>query len=83
MVNDPKAIENAQAIFGDKIFYSLHMKEIITYSDCVILLTSWKEYKKLKTKNFLKMKNPFVIDTRRILNLDDSKIKLIKLGVGT
>ena len=51
-------------------------------SDCVILMTPWNQYSKLKTKNFLKMKTPLVIDTRRILNLDEKLIQYVGLGIG-
>ena len=60
-------------------------KECINGSDLVILVTEWDEFKYLKPEDFLSMKSPVVIDTRRILNrraFEEKGIKLVQLGVG-
>jgi hypothetical protein len=45
-------------------------------------MTAWEDYKKLKEKDFLTMKNPMILDTRRILNIKNKRISYIGLGVG-
>jgi len=81
-VHDPMAIKNASQIFGKKISYVKEAKKILPDTDVLILVTPWKEYKSIKESEFLKMHNPLVIDTRRILKITNKKIKYIGLGMG-
>ena len=81
-VHDPKAIHNVQLIFKNKITYTDSLKDILVNSDCAVVMTPWQQYKKLKEKDFLTMKNPIVVDTRRILNIHNKKIQYIGLGIG-
>ena len=81
-VHDPKAIKNTQLIFKDKISYNEKIGDAINDSDCVILMTPWKQYSKLQDIDFKKMKNKNIIDTRRILNIHDNDINYIGLGIG-
>jgi UDPglucose 6-dehydrogenase len=82
MVHDPKAIDNTYQMFREKIKYSKSLSDVLTGSDCAVIMTPWENYKDLKEKDFLKMRNPLVIDTRRILKLDNKKILYIGLGIG-
>jgi UDPglucose 6-dehydrogenase len=82
VAHDPKAIENTQSLFKNKITYENSIKNAIINSDCIIIMTAWEDYKKLKEKDFLTMRNPMIIDTRRILNIKNKKIKYIGLGIG-
>ena len=82
VAHDPKAIENTQSIFKNKITYENSIKNAIINSDCIIIMTAWEDYKKLKEKDFLTMRNPMIIDTRRILNIKNKKIQYIGLGIG-
>lgn len=81
-VHDPKAIHNVQSIFKNKITYTNSLKDILVNSNCAVVMTPWQQYKKLKEKDFLTMKNPIVVDTRRILNIHNKKIQYIGLGIG-
>jgi UDPglucose 6-dehydrogenase len=81
-VHDPKAIKNTQLIFRDKISYNEKIGDAINGSDCIILMTPWKQYSKLQDIDFKKMKNKNIIDTRRILNIQDNDINYIGLGIG-
>lgn len=83
MVHDPKAIENTRKIFGDKIRYYNTARDGLKNSDCVIIMTPWEEYKKLGQKDFQMMRRSLIIDTRRIVKINDKKINYIGLGVGT
>jgi len=68
-VHDPMAIENFKKIFGEKIEYSKNPIDCITDSDCCIILTDWDEFAKLTEDDFKNnMKNPCVIDARRLLD---------------
>lgn len=81
-VSDPKAIPNTKKIFGNKISYSIEPLNVIHNADCVLVLTPWKLYRKIPQIEFTRMKNPLVIDTRRILNITKKKVNYISLGVG-
>jgi len=81
-VHDPKAIENTKKLFGQKLSYALTVNDAILNMDCIILMTPWNEYVKLKENIFLKMKSPFIIDTRRALKISNKKIKYVGLGLG-
>ena len=68
---DPKAMESAKFIFGDKIKYCSNSYEAIENADCLLLLTEWNEFRrpdfdKIKTL----LKNPIIFDGR---NQYDSK----------
>ena len=59
-------------------------EDILSSVDAIILVTAHNEFKKLDI-NFLssKMKNPIVIDTRGVLNLDEvKKSNLVFRGLG-
>jgi len=81
-VHDPKALENTQLIFGNKITYCEKIIDAIDNSDCVILMTPWEQYSKLQNIEFEGMRKKNIIDTRRILNIDDNGINYIGLGIG-
>ena len=72
---------------GEKLLYNFietNYEDILYSVDALILVTGHNEFKKIDP-NFLssKMKNPIVIDTRGILNLDEvKKSNLIFRGLG-
>ena len=82
LVHDPKAIKNTKEIFGEKILYFNKIDDVVKESHCVIIMTPWKQYSKLKKINFQKMKNKLIIDTRRILNFKDNDMTYVGLGIG-
>ncbi len=66
---DPKAVINARYVFGDKIEYANSSIECLEDAECCIVVTEWEEFKQLEPEDFVKhMKNPLVIDGRRIYN---------------
>ncbi len=81
-VHDPKALKNTYSIFKDQIRYTERIDDNLKDSDCAIVMTPWEEYKKLTEKDFLIMKDPLVIDTRRILKINSKKIRHVGLGIG-
>ena len=80
-VHDPKAIDNAKSIFKNKITYYSDVSNCLKNSDCAVLLTPWKQYLSL-CDEFSKMRNPILIDTRRLLANKKLSVKYIGLGIG-
>jgi len=81
-VHDPKAMYNIKSVFKNKISYTESLKDILVNSDCAVIMTPWQQYKKLQENDFLTMRHPIIIDTRRMLNIDNEKIRYIGLGIG-
>lgn len=62
---DPKAIENAKEIFGNKINYAKTAYDALKNADAMLLVTEWNEFKHPdfhKIKSLLK--NPIIFDGR-------------------
>jgi UDPglucose 6-dehydrogenase len=62
---DPKAIESAKLIFGDKIQYFTKSYEALENADAMLLLTKWNEFRRPdfeKIKSL--MKTPVIFDGR-------------------
>lgn len=82
---DPIAVSNARSIFGDKIKYASSTIECLKNADCCILVTEWDEFKKLKPEDFTQnMRQPILIDGRRIYNSEEfsQKLKFEAIGLG-
>ena len=82
-VHDPKAIKNTKTIFGNKIRYHNKIKDALEDTQCTVIMTPWKQYSNLKNSDFDTMKKKIIIDTRRILNLNNNDLTYIGLGVGS
>lgn len=83
IAHDPKAINNTKKIFGERISYSTSLIDSFTNSDCVIIMTSWKEYFMISNKHCNKMKQRNLIDTRRILDGKKLNVNYKAIGNGT
>jgi len=80
---DPVAILTAKSIFKNKIRYASSPIECLKDADCCIIVTEWDEFKHLKPKDFLQhMKNPTVIDGRRIYDPEEYRHKLRFAAIG-
>jgi UDPglucose 6-dehydrogenase len=82
---DPVAVPNAKHIFQDRIKYAASAIQCLKNADCCILVTEWDEFKKLKPEDFIKsMKQPVLVDGRRVYNPDEfsRKMKFAALGLG-
>ena len=78
-VYDPKAMDYAKSIWGNKIIYCNNNYETVKDSDALLLLTEWNEFRRPdfeKIKSF--MNKPVIFDGR---NQYDAK-KLNEFGVG-
>ena len=62
---DPRAIESAKCIFGDKIQYSSNLYDTLENSDAILLLTEWNEFRRPDFERVkLLMKTPIIFDGR-------------------
>jgi UDPglucose 6-dehydrogenase len=80
---DPVAIPNAKTIFKNKIQYATSAIDCLKNADCCIIVTEWEEFKRLKPEDFTKnMKQPILIDGRRIYNPKEFGKKLTFRAIG-
>jgi UDPglucose 6-dehydrogenase len=82
---DPVAIPKAKIIFKQKIQYATSAINCLKNADCAILVTEWEEFKKLTPEDFIEnMKQPNLIDGRRIYNPEEfkEKLKFTAIGLG-
>lgn len=83
-VHDPKAMDNAKKIFGEKLIYCDTALETVKNADALILVTDWNEYRSLDLATVGKlMKTKIIMDTRNMLQPEDAKNSgFIYEGVG-
>jgi UDPglucose 6-dehydrogenase len=80
---DPVAASIAKTIFNDKIHYAKSAFECIKNADACILVTEWEEFKNLTPEDFtLRMKQPILIDGRRIYDSETFKTKMRFVAIG-
>lgn len=83
VVYDPKGIENFKRIFGDRVGYADDLISCIKGADCMIIVTEWKEFKKITPDMLLKyMRTPVVVDGRRIFNPEEFSRKVRYVAIG-
>lgn len=64
---DPQAMEKARHELGDKVKYASSAYEALLDSDCLLLMTEWKEFKEMDFSKVKKsMKQPVIMDARNI-----------------
>jgi UDPglucose 6-dehydrogenase len=81
-IHDPKAIENTRKIFGDKISYFGSMNDALRGSECVVIMTSWKEYSRIDNNQIKQMKRKIIVDSRRILKNSEINARYFPIGIG-
>ena len=82
-VHDPMAMNRVRDIFGNSVNYCNTIDDCIRESECCIILTEWDAYSHLKPSFFVeKMKNPLVIDARRVLDPSKFEGKLAYFAIG-
>ena len=57
--------------------------DALTNSECVIIMTPWKEYSKINNRLIGKMKKKVIIDSRRILVNSNLNCDYSALGIGS
>ena len=81
-VHDPRAIDNTKNEFKKKINYAKSISDAVLGSQCVIIMTQWKQYEKLNNSQFKNMKRKFVIDSRRMLSDKQLDVDYFAIGLG-
>ena len=81
-IHDPQAIKNTRNIFGDKIRYAKSIRDALSKSQCVVIMTQWKQYEKLNNKEFKNMTKKIVIDCRRMLVEKQLDVDYYAIGLG-
>ena len=83
-VYDPKAMENAKRVLGDRVSYVDSARECIKDADCCVVATGWPEFARIRPLEFKQlMRNPAVMDGRRVLDaraLRAAGVKCLTLG---
>lgn len=70
---DPKAMDNARLILGDKISYAPDMYEVMKDADVLAILTEWNDFKNIDfSKAAELMKQKVIVDCRNLLNKDQA-----------
>ena len=81
---DPKAIETAKIIFGDKITYSSSSYSALEDVDALLLITEWNEFRRPDFNRVAAMlKDKVVFDGRNIYDrniLEERGLKYIRIG---
>ena len=81
-VHDPRAIKNTKNVFKNKINYAKSISDAILGSQCVIIMTQWKQYEKLTNNDFKQMKKKMIIDCRRMLSEKQLDVDYYAIGLG-
>ena len=81
-IHDPKAIENTKKIFGEKILYATSIADALNKSQCVIIMTHWKQYDTLNNNLIKHMSEKNIIDCRRVLVKKELDAKYYAIGIG-
>lgn len=70
---DPKAMETAKLLVGDKITYAADMYEALKGADVLAILTEWGEFKELDlVKAAQLMKHKTIIDCRNLIDTEQA-----------
>jgi len=81
-IHDPKAIENTKKIFGEKILYAKSIADALNKSQCVVIMTHWKQYATLNNNSIKRMNKKIVIDCRRVLAKKELDAEYYAIGIG-
>ncbi|MBD5398043.1 UDP-glucose/GDP-mannose dehydrogenase family protein [bacterium] len=66
---DPKAMETAKLLLGDKIKYANDMYECLKDADVLAILTEWEDFKNLDLNKVAKlMRNKNIVDCRNLID---------------
>lgn len=82
---DPKAIESAKFIFGDRITYAKNSYDALNGADCMLLLTEWNEFRRPDFEYVKSLLNaPIIFDGRNQYNairLQEKGFEYYQIGV--
>ncbi|MBD5405037.1 UDP-glucose/GDP-mannose dehydrogenase family protein [bacterium] len=70
---DPKAMNTAKILLGDKINYADNMYEALKDANVLAILTEWEEFKNLDLNKVAKlMRNKNIIDCRNLIDIENA-----------
>ncbi|MEM0481456.1 MAG: UDP-glucose/GDP-mannose dehydrogenase family protein [Nitrososphaerota archaeon] len=76
--HDPAALDNARQVLGGSVTYCHRVEDCLNGADLAIIATEWSEYAAIDPSTLKSlMRNPLIIDGRRILNTR----QLIEAGI--
>lgn len=83
-VYDPKAMENAKKLLGNKVQYAKDAYEAVKGADVLVILTEWNQFKKLDLEKLAKlMKHKRMVDLRNTFRPEDVKVAGFEyVGIG-
>ena len=81
-IYDPKAMKNTRNVFGEKIIYARSITDALNKSQCVILMTHWKQFERFNNNSMKHMSKKFIIDCRRILVEKELQAEYHAIGIG-
>jgi UDPglucose 6-dehydrogenase len=64
---DPKAIDSAKTILGDRIEYAANAYDAANDADILVALTEWEEFRSISLKE-LRMRTKKIVDLRKIFD---------------
>ena len=74
MVYDPKAMDNARKLIGDKVKYAQDAYEACEDADILVILTEWEEFRNADLNKVRgQMKTHKILDLRNMLNAAEVK----------
>lgn len=77
-VYDSLALENTMKVFKNSVEYCNSISDCAKNSDCLVIMNSDDEFKRITQKNISGMNQKLILDSRRILNI--SGVEYIALG---
>ncbi|WP_020003377.1 UDP-glucose dehydrogenase family protein [Brachyspira innocens] len=81
---DPKAMETAKIVFGDRIIYASSSYDTLENTDALLLLTEWNEFRRPDFNRVRDMlKDKVIFDGRNIYDrsmLEERGLKYIRIG---
>lgn len=85
-VHDPIAMQEAQKILGDKVYWSADIYDAVKGAHAIALITEWNEYR-LPDWNYIKqlMQHPLVFDGRNIYDaqlMREMEFEVLGIGQG-
>jgi len=83
-VHDPKAMDNARKILGDRVEYAISLENCLRGADLCILATEWPEYRELDQEELIRlMRSPALLDCRRVYDPEKfRRVRFAAIGLG-
>lgn len=83
-VHDPKALENARKVLGDRVGYAEGVEDCLRGAELCILATEWPEYGEVDGEVLRRlMRTPALLDCRRLYDPARFKgVRFAAIGLG-